>query len=65
MKKKPPAKRTAVAITKPDGLTPLIAEVRSLIQSARRGVSSVIDTFQVLTNFEDRSPHRRARAEGR
>lgn len=36
----------------PDLLTPLVAEVRELIQSARRGVASVVDTFQVLTNFE-------------
>ena len=28
------------------------AEVRNLIQSARRGVASVVDTFQVMTNFE-------------
>lgn len=40
------------ATTKPDGLAPLIAEVRQLIQSARRGVASVVDTFQVMTNFE-------------
>ena len=52
MKKKPATKRTAVAKTRPGGLAPLIAEVRSLIQSARRGVASVIDTFQVMTNFE-------------
>jgi predicted nuclease of restriction endonuclease-like (RecB) superfamily len=53
MKKKTAAtKRTSVAKAKPDGLAPLIAEVRNLIQSARRGVSSVIDTFQVMTNFE-------------
>lgn len=51
-KKTPPAKRSGVAKTKPDGLAPLIAEVRQLIQSARRGVASVVDTFQVLTNFE-------------
>ena len=51
-KKTAPAKRSGVAKAKPDGLTPLIAEVRNLIQSARRGVSSVIDTFQVMTNFE-------------
>ena len=30
----------------------VIAEVRNLIQSARRGVASVVDTFQVMTNFE-------------
>jgi DUF1016 N-terminal domain len=53
MKKKTVAeKRTAVAKAKPYGLAPLIAEVRQLIQSARRGASSVIDTFQVMTNFE-------------
>ena len=48
MKKKPavPAKG------KPGDLAPLIAEVRNLIQSARRGVASVVDTFQVMTNFE-------------
>jgi predicted nuclease of restriction endonuclease-like (RecB) superfamily len=45
-------KRATVAKVKPDGLAPLIAEVRNLIQSARRGVASVVDTFQVLTNFE-------------
>lgn len=45
-------KTTASAKVKSDGLTPLIAEVRSLIQSARRSVASVVDTFQVLTNFE-------------
>ena len=37
---------------KPDGLAPLIAEVRSLIQSARRGAASVVNTLQVMTNFE-------------
>lgn len=35
-----------------EDLAPLIAEVRELIRSARRGVASVVDTFQVLTNFE-------------
>lgn len=53
MKKKPAAaKQTITSKTKPGGLTPLIAEVRNLIQSARRGVASVVDTFQVMTNFE-------------
>jgi predicted nuclease of restriction endonuclease-like (RecB) superfamily len=52
MKKKPATKRTAVAKTKPDNLATLITEVRNLIQSARRGVASVVDTFQVMTNFE-------------
>ena len=33
-----PQTKTAPAKVKPDGLAPLIAEVRNLIQSARRGV---------------------------
>ncbi len=33
-------------------LTSLVAERRQLIQSARRGVASEVDTLQVLTNFE-------------
>ena len=45
-------RKTVPAKVKADGLTPLIAEVRNLIQSARRGVASVVDTFQVMTNFE-------------
>ncbi len=45
-------KSTSLAKAKPDGLGSLIAEVRQLIQSARRGVASMIDTFQVMTNFE-------------
>ncbi len=45
-------KSTSLTKAKPDGLGSLITEVRQLIQSARRGVSSVIDTFQVMTNFE-------------
>jgi predicted nuclease of restriction endonuclease-like (RecB) superfamily len=53
MKKKPTTpKKAAPAKTKGGDLAPLIAEVRSLIQSARRGVASVVDAFQVLTNFE-------------
>lgn len=51
--KKPSAKKTTTpAKTKPDGLTTLLTDVRQLIQSARRGVASVVDTFQVMTNFE-------------
>ncbi len=45
-----PAKAKAKA--KGDGLAPLIAEVRSLIQSARHGAASVVNTLQVMTNFE-------------
>lgn len=40
------------AITPAKALVPLIAEVRDLIHSARRGVASVVDTFQVWTNFQ-------------
>jgi len=47
MKQKP-----ADAKAKPGDLAALITEVRDLIQSARRGVASVVDTFQVMTNFE-------------
>ena len=52
--KKPPATRktSTTAKAKPDGLTPLLTEVRQLVQSARRGVSTIVDTFQVMTNFE-------------
>ena len=52
--KKPSAirKTSAPAKAKPDGLSTLLTEVRDLIQSARRGVSTVVDTFQVMTNFE-------------
>lgn len=53
MKKKSTAEKAAApAKGKPGDLAPLIAEVRDLIQSARRGVASVVDTFQVMTNFE-------------
>ena len=52
--KKPSATKKAAspAKAKPDGLSTLVTEVRQLIQSARRGVSTVVDTFQVMTNFE-------------
>jgi hypothetical protein len=51
--KKPSAKKAAPsAKTKADGLSTLLTDVRQLIQSARRGVSTVVDTFQVMTNFE-------------
>jgi predicted nuclease of restriction endonuclease-like (RecB) superfamily len=52
--KKPSVSKKAItpAKAKPDGLTTLLTEVRQLIQSARRGVSTVVDTFQVMTNFE-------------
>jgi len=53
MKKKTVTPKTTVPVkTKPDGLAPLIAEVRNLIQSARRGAASVVNTLQVMTNFE-------------
>lgn len=43
----PAKKKTTVA-----KLAPLIAEVRSLIQSARHTAASTVNTLQVLTNFE-------------
>lgn len=52
MNKPSVSKKATLAKTKPDGLTTLLTEVRQLIQSARRGVSTVVDTFQVMTNFE-------------
>ena len=48
MKKKSAAPTKA----KPADLAALIAEVRNLIHAARRGAASVVDTFQVMTNFE-------------
>ena len=44
--KKPSASKKSLttAKSKPDGLTTLVTEVRQLIQSARRGVSTVVDT---------------------
>ncbi|WP_395732727.1 YhcG family protein [Prosthecobacter sp.] len=52
--KKPSANRktSAPAQAKPASLPPLLTEVRQLIQSARRGISTIVDTFQVMTNFE-------------
>ena len=53
MKKKAAAtKQATVAMAKPTDLAALIIEVRDLIQSARRGVAAVVDTYQVMTNFE-------------
>lgn len=46
------AKRVRVAKARPGGLTSLMTGVRQLIQTARRNVSRVVDTLQVLTNFE-------------
>lgn len=52
--KKPLASKKSLTTAKarPDSLKGLLTEVRQLIQSARRGVASVVDTFQVMTNFE-------------
>ena len=51
-KKAATTQRAAVAKAQPADLVVLITEVRDLIQSARRRVASVVDTFQVMTNFE-------------
>ncbi len=45
-----PAKGKARAAD--EGLLPLVAEVRNLIQSARHRAATVVNTLQVLTNFE-------------
>jgi len=52
--KKPTATRktSTPAKAKPGGLTTLLTEVRQLVQSARRSISTIVDTFQVMTNFE-------------
>ena len=47
MKKTAPAKTGST-----DGLAPLIAEVRTLIRSARTAAASTINTLQVMTNYE-------------
>ena len=53
MKKRTAMKSEGVFGTvKAEGFAPLIAEVRKLIQSARRTAGSVVDTLQVFTNFE-------------
>jgi len=53
MKKKAATKKAkTLAKEKADKLAPLMAEVRDLISSARRSASSVVNTLQVMTNFE-------------
>jgi predicted nuclease of restriction endonuclease-like (RecB) superfamily len=50
-----PAKKKSDITTRassPRAFSPLIAELRGLILSARRAVASTINTLQVLTNFE-------------
>lgn len=52
--KKSSAKRfpAAPAQAKAGSLTGLFTEVRQLIEGARRSVATVVDTLQVMTNFE-------------
>ena len=45
-------KQAALRRAKPGDLAPLIAEVRSLIQSARHAAASTVNALQVVTNFE-------------
>jgi predicted nuclease of restriction endonuclease-like (RecB) superfamily len=47
-KSKPPAKR----IPKGSDFSPLLAEVRQLLQSARHAAATTVNTLQVWTNFE-------------
>jgi hypothetical protein len=49
---KRPVRAKTTAMPRRDGLAPLVAEVRGLIQSARRGAATVVNTLQVMTNFE-------------
>lgn len=42
----------SAAKPKRDVLAPLVAEVRRLIQSARRGAASAVNSIQVMANFE-------------
>jgi len=51
MKKQPRQARKPAKSSAAD-LSGLLTEVRDLIRSARRGVATVVDTFQVATNFE-------------
>lgn len=50
----PAKKKTNITkrIGAPHGFSPLVAELRDLILSARRAAASTINTLQVLTNFE-------------
>ncbi len=52
MKKKTIAKEPDAAVANPGDLAPLIAEVRQLIHSARSNAASVVNSLQVMTNFE-------------
>lgn len=52
MKKTAGIKKAASAKPRVNDVAPLIAEVRSLIHSARHAAASTVNTLQVLTNFE-------------
>lgn len=45
-------KKASITTGSSDSLAPLIAEVRTLIQSARTAAASTINTLQVMTNYE-------------
>ena len=47
-----PTRRSGRVKAARSGLGPLVAEVRELVQAARRSAVSVVNTLQVLTNFE-------------
>lgn len=51
-KKAKTSRKTAPAPTKSQRIAALVTELRKLIQSARRGVASVVNILQVRTNFE-------------
>ena len=52
MKKSVSTKKSAGVNARPTGIVPLVSKVRDLIQSARQGIASAVNTFQVQTNFE-------------
>ncbi|NLL84691.1 MAG: DUF1016 domain-containing protein [Lentisphaerae bacterium] len=45
-------KEDSVAQARGGDLTSLVSELRNLIRSARQGVATAVNTFQVMTNFE-------------
>ena len=60
MKNKPVGKVTVPAKAKGDGISSLFAEVRNLIQSARRSAASFVDTPSGDDQLRNWPPHRGA-----
>jgi len=51
MKKESDKRKVSRAAAKAGDLSPLLAEVRRIIQSSRRGAASVINTFKLMRKF--------------